>query len=127
MRKTLQSNGLLDELPEGPMTRYVRDIYACSGSDLPFKEFQKQWEAKYEEDCRIRNIEHPIVFQREIRLDRYRTVSIFRRYKEDWHCSECNMAPNGGCGDIPLAEALSQSPSDVKAEVARIEEEAKKW
>ena len=53
------------------------------------------------------NHEYLPFFDETIRLDAYKTIHIFKRKGEDWTCSECDMAPNGGSGSISLQEALS--------------------
>lgn len=102
-------NRILDisELPIGPLERYLRDIYIMSKSELTFDDFKIEWHAKNDQEVAYRNLHHPIVFDRTVKLDEYRSVRLFKRQGEEWMCSECDMAPNGGCGNISLSQAMS--------------------
>ena len=109
----------LDELSEGPLTRYIRYIYAMSKMSQPFDEFKKEWEDNYDRECKQRNIDHPVEINETVRLDRYKTVTFFKRKGEEWLCSECDMAPNGGSGNISLAEAKAMVKNSSEYEKVR--------
>jgi hypothetical protein len=103
------AESILEELPQGPLTRYYRDLYTYSGSKQPFDEWQKEAEADYEEQCRIRNLDHPVIWDKEFVIDGgsgRRTVHLFLREGEDWICDECDMGPGGGSGSISLQKAI---------------------
>lgn len=107
----------MDELPEGALSRMIRDFWAMSNREQSFEDFKKSWEANYDKECVQRNIDHPIEYDKEFKLDEYKTVRIFKRKGEDWSCSECDMAPNGGSGPISLEQALTLLSSKVREEV----------
>lgn len=110
IRKKLLNIVSADQLPEGAWSRMMRDNWCLAkklgNNNQSFEEYKKDWEAKYDEDCRIRDIEHPIEFNKTVRIDKYKTVQFFKRKGEEWMCSECDMAPNGGSGSVSLDEAL---------------------
>ena len=95
-----------EDLPKGPFTRYIGDLYAMSESKKSFDEFKHEWEVEYEENCKKRDIEHPIEINETINIDEYKSVTFYKRSGEEWMCSCCDMAPNGGSGSISLIEAL---------------------
>lgn len=68
----------------------------------------------YESECVKRNIEHPVVFDKTFNLDKYKSIHIFKREGEEWHCSECDMSPGGSQGTIPLSEALAKTGLSMK-------------
>lgn len=86
-------------VPLGAMTRYVRDIYALSDKSIPFGQYLKEYWEKNDADVEVRNSEHPIEYNKTFDIGPQHTVTIFKRQGEDWLCSECNMAPNGGSGE----------------------------
>ena len=96
----------INDFPEGALTRYIRDIYGLSKSDISFDDFKKQWKIDYDNNCRERNKNHSVEFDKVIHLNSFESVHFFKRKGEEWICSQCNMAPNGGCGNILLEEAL---------------------
>lgn len=101
------------DLPEGAYTRYLKDIWGGKGD---FNEFLLKYEKEREEKAKIRNTEHPIEYNYKFQLTPYESVSIFKRKGEDWHCSECDMSPAGGCGDITLKEALDKISENLNSQ-----------
>ena len=111
MEKLFDTN----DLPDGPLERYLRDIYAFSKKDISFSDFKKQWEIDYDNECIRKNKENPIEYNKTIYLSNKRSVFFFKRKGEEWYCSETDMAPNGGWGHISLAEALKKcNIKDIK-------------
>lgn len=100
-----------EELPSGPLDRYMRDVHAVSNSEQTFEEFKEEWEKNYDSHVRDQNKNHPVEFAKRIKLDQYRSVTLFKRRGLGWSCSECDMAPNGGAGTIPLQTALDKAGS----------------
>lgn len=94
------------EIVSGALSRYARDIYALTDRSVPFEEWQEQYWKNYDEKVKIRNIEHPIEVDFDVKIDQYRTVNFFKRSGEDWLCSVCDMAPNGGGGSLSFEDAV---------------------
>ncbi len=85
-------------------------------------------ELSEEQKLAERNKNHPIVYEEKIQFDEYRSVSMFKRKGEDWICSECDMAPNGGEGTISISAAIALielNGKDASKVKAFIDEEAK--
>lgn len=100
----------VENLPEGSLDRYIRDVHAGSDTTKPFELFKKEWENRYAMECEIRDKSHPIEYNKTFQLSvgpLYKhTVTLFKRKGEDWICGECDLAPNGGGGTISLEHAL---------------------
>ena len=98
----------MQDMPEGALTRYYRDVYTVSKQTIPFEEFVEQ-EGREHEAKRLKlNREHPVLLDKKIRLDEFRTIHFFLREGESLSCHFCDMAQNGGEGYITLKDALER-------------------
>ena len=116
---TQQPHISIEEMPEGPLNRYIRDVYAFSDKSISFEDFKKEWEEEYDKSTKQRNIDHPVEVDVTIRINEYLTVHIFKRKGEDYKCHRCDMAPNGADIPITLEQALffaDDIPQEEKVE-----------
>lgn len=100
----------LDIMPESPLRRYVRGIYAMSDADSSFEEFEREYWSEY--DARVAKLDqtNPIEYNKTIKTGPYSSVQIFKRKGQDWQCSRMDTTPNlsaGGCGSISIEEAMA--------------------
>lgn len=88
----------IEDLPQGPMARYLRDINLISGKIITEEE-EKEMSVAYEKA----RLENPQVYNWKVELNQYVTLSIWR-LKDDPkpRAYICDMAPNGGAGTSDL-------------------------
>tara|TARA_Y100000310_G_scaffold55023_1_gene50421 strand:+ start:10834 stop:11238 length:405 start_codon:yes stop_codon:yes gene_type:complete len=113
----------ISQLPEGPLTRYQRGLYAFSEhkDTMTFEEFQIQWGEQYEEKRKYEDKHHPVLYKKEIKIGPKQYVTIFKREGRDWICSFVDYYPNGGGGHISVEEALEKiSDPKITEEVVKI-------
>lgn len=104
---------LLEELPMGPLDRYIRDIYnfaKLQGYEGTFEQYKEQYNAKWDTKSKQLEKDHPTEFDSTVRLDDYSSLQISKRKGKDWRCYVSDMTPNysgrWGYGEITLVEAL---------------------
>lgn len=110
------------DFPAGPLERYLRDIYHCGPRTVSFEEFKVQWAKDNDERVSKLNQDNPVEYNHEVVLRDYprHSITFFKRKGLAWMCSECDFAPNGGCGELDFNEALSRAgirESDLKAQI----------
>ena len=105
-----------EDAPEGALTRYIRSVWMMSGIDKSFNDFKDAWLKKYDEDGIALNKNNPIELDLSVKVDMYVSVSFFKRKGMDLTCHLCDMAPNGGEGNIPYSEAIGyvKDPLDIQ-------------
>jgi hypothetical protein len=93
----------VEELPQGALARYRRDICSITGKEITDEEWAER-DAKYEKE----RLENPQVYNWEIEINKYASVSIWRR-KNDAEPTAyiSDMAPNGGAGVSNLDGLIS--------------------
>jgi hypothetical protein len=104
----MENNFSAEDLPEGPLSRYIRDIHTISKSDMPFSDFKKQWEVDYNNECEKRDRDHPVELDKKVQLTDSHYVRFFKRKGEGWSCLDCDTTPYGAAGKISLEEALKK-------------------
>jgi len=111
---------MVDELPVGPMSRYLRDLYVFAGMHGETRGFDA-WKAAHdlfdERWGEIRDRLHPIRFDRTWKLGQGHYVSAFKRDREAWSCSEGDEGPYGGEGMCSIQTVLARIPAADRQEI----------
>lgn len=111
---------MVDELPMGAMSRYLRDLFVLArshGEARPFDEWKAAHDLFSQRWGEIRDRMHPVRFDRTWKLGQGHYVSAFKRDREGWSCSEGTEGPYGGEGRCSIQTVLAQIPAADRTEI----------
>ena len=103
-----------EELPEGALTRYIRDIWNPLKGD--FESFKKKWHEDFSARCAKIEKDNPIEFSKTFVFRHLNVRLLKRKGMDEWGCF-FDEGAHGDYGTISLEEALKKI-SDKGVEVS---------